>query len=59
MSGYPTLKVLPGDEFRIMCPACSTMWTTLEVPSECPECGREVTLRLVVRRAPKTKTKTR
>jgi hypothetical protein len=41
------LVALRGDEFRIMCPACSVMWSTMTLPSECPDCGREVTLRMV------------
>ena len=41
------LVALRGDEFRIMCPACSVMWSTMTLPSECPDCGREVTLRIV------------
>ena len=29
MSRNPPLVALRGDEFRIMCPACSVMWSTL------------------------------
>lgn len=31
-----------GNEFRIMCPLCETMWTTRVVPSECPECAASI-----------------
>jgi rRNA maturation endonuclease Nob1 len=41
------LVALRGDEFRIMCPACRVMWSTMTLPSECPDCGREVTVRIV------------
>jgi rRNA maturation endonuclease Nob1 len=41
------IVALRGDEFRIMCPACRVMWSTMTLPSECPDCGREVTLRIV------------
>jgi rubrerythrin len=48
-SGAPMepLVALRGDEFRIMCPACGVMWSTMTLPSECPDCGREVTLQIV------------
>jgi rRNA maturation endonuclease Nob1 len=46
MSNKP-LVALRGDEFRIMCPACSVMWSTMTLPSECPDCGQEVTLQIV------------
>jgi ribosomal protein S27E len=38
-------EALRGDEFRIMCPNCQTMWSTLSVPSECDTCGTIVTFR--------------
>ena len=37
-----------GDEFRIMCPKCETMWTTLRVPAECPTCAAMVSFRAYV-----------
>jgi hypothetical protein len=38
-----------GTEFRIACPQCMTVWTTLEVPSSCPNdaCGALVTFRTI------------
>jgi len=39
-----------GDELRIICPKCETTWTTLSVPSECPNCGALVTLRVIPER---------
>jgi hypothetical protein len=36
-----------GDELRLICPNCETTWNTLCVPSECPECGALVTIRIL------------
>ncbi len=41
------LKAPIGDEFRIICPECKTIWTTMEIPSDCPECGCTVALEIV------------
>lgn len=38
-----------GDELRLMCPHCETVWSTTSVPSECPTCASIVTIRLVRR----------
>lgn len=43
-----------GDEYRIECPECSTMWSTLEVPARCPECGSLVSFRTLVKCIPDT-----
>lgn len=39
------MRAIRGDQFRLMCPRCETMWSTLEVPSECETCGARVTFR--------------
>lgn len=38
-----------GTEFRIACPECGAMWSTLEVPAYCPcdDCGALVTFRTI------------
>lgn len=46
-----SLKAGEG-EFRLICPECRTMWSTMECPSECPECGALVTVR-TIRKPPK------
>ena len=28
-----------GDEFRIPCPNCGTVWSTTRLPAECPTCA--------------------
>ena len=38
-----------GDEYRVQCPDCRTMWSTLHVPTECPECGSLVSFRTIKR----------
>lgn len=38
------LEAHKGDELRIICPRCKTMWSTLRVPSECDTCGALVTI---------------
>ena len=37
-------KALPGDEIRLLCPRCGSMWSTLKVPSECPACAAQVNI---------------
>lgn len=38
-----------GDEFRLICPECQTMWSTIECPSYCQndDCGVMVTVRTI------------
>lgn len=42
-------KVFTGTTFRLACPECGTMWSTLHVPAYCPDedCGAMVTFRTV------------
>jgi hypothetical protein len=46
-----------GDEFRIVCPCCKTVWTTMRLPSECPECAALVTVRAISKPTPPTTPK--
>jgi ribosomal protein S27E len=41
------LRAQRGDQLRVICPKCETVWTTLALPSECPHCSALVTMRLV------------
>ena len=34
-------------KFRLACPECNTSWSTMDVPSYCPECSVLVTFRTV------------
>lgn len=43
------VSIQPGDEVRMICPDCLTTWTTLLLPSECPNCGSIVTTVVVKR----------
>lgn len=32
---------------RLICPECEAMWSTMECPSECPNCAALVTVRTI------------
>jgi hypothetical protein len=44
-----------GEEFRIICPSCYVAWSTPALPSECPNCCREVTVSFRGANAPRKK----
>ena len=39
----------PGDEFRVICPDCKTVWSTLTLPAECLICAATITVRVTGR----------
>lgn len=36
-----------NDPLRLLCPRCGSMWSTLQIPAECPTCNAIVTIRTV------------
>jgi hypothetical protein len=38
-----------ASEFRIICPECKSVWSTMELPDECPTCTALVTVRTIRR----------
>lgn len=42
-----TIEVQNGDELRLICPECHSMWSTTYIPSECPGCSMTVTIKAI------------
>lgn len=43
------LEAGAGDELRVICPDCESVWSTLCLPAECPTCAALVTMRVLKR----------
>lgn len=39
-----------GDEYRLICPLCKTIFSTMEMPATCPNCSAELVIKVRTRR---------